>query len=121
MASIQLQPPKKFDFKNPDEWLKWKKRFQQFRVASGLSSEPESRQVSTSLYCLGEEAEDVLTSTNIAANDRESYGTVMSKFDEFFKVRVNTIIERARFNRRNQLDGESVEQYVMALYGLVET
>ena len=30
------------------------------------------------------------------------------------------IFERARFNRRNQLGGESIEQYIVALYHLVE-
>ncbi len=35
-------------------------------------SESELRQVSTLLYCLGEEASDVLTSTNITEEDRKS-------------------------------------------------
>ena len=35
-------------------------------MASGLSKEDEERQVSTLLYCLGEEADDVLTSMNIS-------------------------------------------------------
>ena len=30
------------------------------------------------------------------------------------------IFERARFNRRNQMEGESVEQYITALYSLAE-
>ena len=59
VASVQLKAPKPFDFKQLDKWSKWKKRFEQFRVASGLSVENGSRQVSTLLYCLGEEAEDV--------------------------------------------------------------
>ena len=32
-----------------------------------------SRQISTLLYCMGEEAEDVLTSTNISDDEKESY------------------------------------------------
>ena len=42
----------------------------------------------------------------------------MGKFDAFFQVRRNMIFERARFNRRNQLPGETSEQYIMALYTL---
>ena len=42
----------------------------------------------------------------------------MQKFEEFFKVRRNVIFERARFNRRNQLSGESAEQYITTLYTL---
>ena len=43
------------------------------RARSGLDKEDEGRQVSTLLYCLGEEAHDVLTSTSISAKDRKKY------------------------------------------------
>jgi len=69
-------------------------------------------------YCPSEEAESVLTSTNATADDHKDYGTVMGKFDTFFQVRRNVIYERARFNCRNQLPGESSEQYIMVLYSL---
>ncbi len=68
---MQLKVPELFDFKQPDNWPKWKKCFEQFRVASGLSKEDEPRQVSTLLYCLGEEADNILTSTNIKNDDRK--------------------------------------------------
>ena len=99
---------------------KWKKRFQQFRNASGLSAESEIRQVDTLLYCMGDEAESVLSSTNITAANRKNFDLVIEKFDEYFAVRRNVIFERARFNRRCQQDGETVEQYITELYGLIE-
>ena len=120
MASIRLETPEPFDFKNPDGWARWKSRFEQFRQASGLSKESEIRQVSTLLYCMGQDADNVLTSTNISDDDRKNYKTVMDKFEGFFQVRKNTIYERARFNRRDQREGESAEQYVTALYELVK-
>ena len=73
MASIPLKPPTLFNFCNPDKWQKWQKLFKQFQSASGLSQENEPRQVSTLLYCLGEEAEDVLASANITEDDRKKY------------------------------------------------
>ena len=36
-------------------------------------------------------------------------------------MRKNVIFERARFNRQNQLDGESIEQYITVLYRLVDS
>ena len=121
MASIRLQPPEPFTFTKPDEWLRWKKRFEQFRVASGLNNEAEERQVNTLLYCLGEEADDVLASTDISNDARRKYDDVINKFDSFFKVCKNVIFERARFNRRNQHEGETSEQYITVLYSLVES
>ena len=63
------------------------------------------------LYCLGEEAETVLASTKV-------YDTVLAKFNSFFKVCNNVIYERARFNRRKQLEGEPAERYIFELYQL---
>ena len=52
---------------------------------------------------------------NASEDDRKDYATIAGKFEAFFNVRRNIIFERARFNRRNELPGESVEQYTMAL------
>ena len=120
-ANFSLKPPEQFDFKNPDEWPKWKRWFEQYLAASGLDSEGDNRKVSTLLYCMGEEGDAVLTSTNITEDEQKSYVNVMRKFDEFFKIRRNEIYERAKFNRRDQVESESAEQYIMSLYELVET
>ena len=120
MAQIHFQPPDPLDFKNPEDWPRWKQRFEQFRVASGLVDQDAKKQVSTLLYCLGEQAETVLSSTNITEEQRKVYDTVIGKFDSFFKVTSNVIFERARFNRRVQLEGESAEQFIVELYNLVE-
>ena len=116
MAQLQLIPPGSFDFKTPDDWPRWKSRFEQFRVASGLTDADPIKQISTLLYCLGEEAEAVLASTNATDDDRKDYNSVLAKLDSFFNVRKNVIFERARFNRRCQQEGESAEHFIMALY-----
>ena len=107
MASLHLKLPEYFNFKQPDEWSRWKIRFEQYRVASGLSEDSAEKQINTLLYCMGEEAEVVLTSTGISPGDRKVYEGVCKKLDEFFKVRHNVIFERACFNKRNQLPGSS--------------
>ena len=93
----------------------------EYRSATALDKESETRQVSVLLYCMEESAGDVLTSTKIFAKDRKKYQSVVKQFDEFFDVRRNVILERAKFNRLNQRVGESAEQYITALYSLVET
>lgn len=116
-ANIPISPPDRFDFRKPDEWQKWKRRFEQFLSASGLEKEDETMRVSTLLYSLGEEAHDVLTSTNITDADKKKYATVMEKFDGHCDVRKNVIFERARFNKMNQLEDETAEEYITTLYG----
>ena len=107
MALLRLDPPENFDFRKPDDWPRWKRRFEHFRIASGLSASESMQQVSTLLYCIREEAESVLSSTSATEEDRKDYKKVLQKFDEHFKVRNNVIYERARFNRRCQRDRET--------------
>ena len=76
--------------------------------------------MNTLLYCLGEEAEDLLRSTNITEDERKVYLTVLGKFDGFFQVRKNIIFERAKLNRRCQLAGETADQFIASLYNLAE-
>ena len=118
MASYQLQPLAPFAFKCPDEWLRWKRRFEQFRQASGLNTDAAEKQISTLLYAMGEDAEETLLSTNPSAEERTDYQKVIKKFDAFFHVRRNLIFERAQFNKRCQADRESVEQFITCLYSL---
>ena len=119
MAQLRLQPPEPFNFWNPDDWLRWKQRFERFRVASGLASSDAVQQISTLLYCIGEEAEAVLTSTNIIAEGREQYDTVVTKF-EFFRSTTKYHLWTGTINRRHQQEGETAEQYIMELYRLAE-
>ena len=93
MAGIRLQPPEPFNFKQPNEWTRWKRRFEQYRVASGLVEKGEACQVCTLLYCMGKEAGDVLTTTKIEEADKKKYDKVIDKFDGFFKVWWNTVFE----------------------------
>ena len=99
MAQIHFQLPDPLNFHNPEDWPQWKQRFEQFRVASSLVDENAKKKVNTLLYCLGEQAETVLTSMNITEEQRKVYDTVIGKFDSFFKVTRNVIFERAHFNR----------------------
>ena len=81
-SSVRLQPPEPFNFKSLDEWPRWRRRFLQFRDTSGLSDEGKQNQISTLFYCMGESAEDVLTSTDISADDRKGFESVLTKFDQ---------------------------------------
>jgi len=99
VTKLLLQPPSMFCFKNTEKWPRWKRRFEQFRLVSGLTEQGEERRVSTLLYYLGEEAEQILDTTRIFVDNRKSYKKVIEEFDNYFKVRKNIIFEHAQFNR----------------------
>ena len=120
MASLSLRPPVPFNFRKPEEWKKWKSRFEQYRLASGLSKESAERQVSSLLYCMGEDAEAVLATTRISDKDRADYSKVLEKFDGHFKVRKNLIFERATINQARQLSDETADQFITRLHLLAD-
>ena len=45
---------------------------------------------------------------------------VVKKLDDYFRVRRNVIFERACFNRRDQLKGETADEYIATLFSLAE-
>ena len=59
-ATFTIQPPEPFYLTKPQEWERWIRRFDHFRLASNLNATSEENQVNTLVYCMGDEAEDVL-------------------------------------------------------------
>ena len=80
----------------------------------------EQHQVRTLLYCLGEEAEEVLDTTCISEDDKTKYKKVVKEFDKYFKVKKNVIYERARFNQRNQLPDKPADHFITEVHMLAD-
>ena len=80
-----LQPPTSFSFTKNDEWPKWKCQFEQYRQVSRLIEKDEQCQVSTLLYCLGEEAEEVLVTTRISDDNKKKYQKVTENLTSISK------------------------------------
>ena len=89
---------------------------QQFQEASCLATERDTKQVSMLLYCMGETAEDVLTSIDSSGDNRKKFDSVITKFDSFCKVRKNVVFERVWFKCHSQEDGESAAEFITNLY-----
>ncbi len=119
MSQLQVSPPEKFSFK-ADDWPKWIKHFERFRIASGLETQAEENQVNALIYTMGEEAEDILTSLHLSVHEASDYETVKNSLNDHFVARRNVIFERAKFNQRQQHVGESVEHFITELHCLAE-
>ena len=92
MSQFQVPPPEKFSFRAED-WVKWIKLFDRFRIASGLETQAEENQVNALIYTMGEAAEDVLTSLHLTDAQAGNYTTVRNKLDEHFIACRNVIFE----------------------------
>ena len=67
---------------------------------------------------MGEQADDIFISFELTTEEEKNYEEVKKKFENHFIVKRNVIFERAKFNSRNQREGESVDSFFTDLYGL---
>ncbi|XP_037528558.1 uncharacterized protein LOC119405803 [Rhipicephalus sanguineus] len=118
MAPFVIQPPDAFNVSSPNEWSKWKQRFERLRTSSGLCVKPEQHQVDALIYIMGEQAEEIYATFALSEENSKKFDAVVEQFDEYFIPRRNVIFERARFSTRLQQDGESAEDFVTALHTL---
>ena len=110
--AIQLQPPR-----GVAEMVKTVRAVPE---SISLDSKDEEVQVNTLLYSMGDEADDILRSFKLSAEDAKKYDTVVGKFEQHFVRRRNVIYERTKFNQRRQEPGEPVDTFITALYSLAE-
>ena len=120
MATFQVTAPEPFNFSCPSDWVKWIRRYERFRIVSGIDKHSEATQVNSLIYSMGDQADNILRSFNLSEEDAKKYTTVKDKFDCHFIKRRNVIFERAKFNMRKQEDGECVDSFITALYELAE-
>ena len=69
---------------------------------------------------MGDAADDILKSFRLTEDESKTYTTVKVKFDNHFIKKHNVIYDRKLFNQCCQEEGEAFDDFVTALYGLVE-
>lgn len=96
-----ITPPGPFNFE-PSSWPAWIKRFEHFRLASGLKDKDGAYQVNSLIYTMGDRADDILSSLRLAEDEQNDYDQVKKAFDRHFVGVHNVIFEQAKFNKRCQ-------------------
>jgi hypothetical protein len=105
--------------KQTELWPKWIRRFERYRYASGLVNKPRKEQVCTLLFAMGSCADDILCTLTID-EDKATYDEMKEALNKYFAVRSNLIVERAKFNKRCQMPGEAIEDFIHDLYRLAD-
>lgn len=103
-----------------EEWVTFSKRFEWYRQASGLSESSNARQVSTLMYILGQQADDLLNSFNLSESEKLDYNTVFEKFNTYYTSNHNKIHARAKFNKLCQEPNERIDDYIAKVYSAAE-
>ena len=69
---------------------------------------------------MGDAADDILCTLGLSDEEKKVYETVKTKFEENFIKRRNVIFKCAKFNSRQQKEGENVDYFITDLHCLVE-
>ena len=91
-----------------------------FHTASELTDKSGEVQVSSLIYSMGPEAEKIFHQFGLADAEANDFNTVLGMFSDYFEPKGKAIHERATFHKRNQKEGESVEEYIRHMYELSE-
>lgn len=106
---------------NSEDWIKFSRRFEWYRQASGLSDMPEQRQVSTFMYIMGENGDDLLTSFNMKGEKTTyTYKQVYERFHNYYTSRHNKIHARAKFNKLCQASEERIDDFITKVHSAAE-
>lgn len=117
---FSIAPPGNFNFDEPSSWPQWIRRFERFRLASGLTGKADDYQVNSPLYVMGDKSDDILSTLPLTDQQKAAYAEVTKAFGEHFVGKHNMIYERAKFNSRQQLQGESAENFITDVHKLAE-
>ncbi|UYV69217.1 K02A2.6-like, partial [Cordylochernes scorpioides] len=111
-----------FDFSTPNEWPKWRKRFERYLVVSGMKKKEEAEKIDLFMYLMGDRADDIFRTFKFEKKEEATkIDSVLKAFDSHFCVRKNIIYERAKFNSRIQEDREPVDEFITSLYKLADS
>ena len=64
-------------------------------------------------------ADDILTTLNID-EEKASYDEVKTALNNYYEIRRNVLVELAKFNKRIQKPGESIDSFIQDLYRIAE-
>ena len=80
-----------------------------------LSGKTEKTQCAFLLIWLGKKGRDIFSTFTISAEETDKIGAYISKFGEYFSPQSNTVFSRYLFHKRDQRDGETIDQYITEL------
>ncbi|UYV72254.1 hypothetical protein LAZ67_9002361, partial [Cordylochernes scorpioides] len=121
-AERDLACTETFDFSTPNEWPKWRKRFERYLVVSGMKKKEEADMIDLFMYLMGDRADDIFRAFKFEKEEEATkIDSVLKAFDSHFCVRKNIIYERAKFNSRIQEDREPVDEFITSLYKLADS
>ncbi|XP_045459304.1 uncharacterized protein K02A2.6-like [Melitaea cinxia] len=121
-GSINLPTEISWQGSMSENWRFFKQRYEIFIIASGNEAKDGKTKTALLLNAIGDRAIKLYNGFNFEKPEhRFEFEKVIEKFEEHFNPERNEIYERYKFFTRNQNEGESYEDYSVALRDLSST
>jgi hypothetical protein len=109
-----LKPPKNFDFNTrnlPVAWEMWREEWELYSDLA-LDGKDDPYKKKLFLYCIGDKGREIHKTLTIEADTIAGY---IAAFKAYCVPKANVTLERYKFFSRNQMSGETFEEYLAAL------
>ncbi|GFR80074.1 monomeric sarcosine oxidase [Elysia marginata] len=117
--TANMPPPSKLELTDrvsiKRNWLRFQRQWNNYAIASRLTIEPEQFQVAVLLTCIGDDANDVLDGMRLQDTERDSVLKLTTILAEYCIGKANETFESYQFHKRNQTEGETIDNYVTNL------
>lgn len=107
----------KFSFEKSD-WEQWIAHYGRYRIISGMDRAEQKLQITNLLLHMGPEVGKLLEKLKKTEESLQTYEEVKTLFETHFSGKKNIIYERAKFNLRQQHEGETAREYIESLQKL---
>ncbi len=99
----------------------WKTQWQAYFSLSGLDAQPAAKQVQALTLCFSRETVSIVDNLGLSVDERASVRSTIDAIKRYVKGQVNETVERKNFRKRTQQDGESFDDFLVALRELSKT
>ena len=116
-------PPGRLDVavdRGVDAWLAWKQRWDDYALLTNLAASPRPVQLARLRASLADDTLRIVRNLGLSGAQM-TVTSVLEKLRLYFLGQVNEVVERRNFNTRSQRDGESFEDFFVALQELSAT
>lgn len=118
---VNPPPSLKLTDKSQDEWKIFKQQYEIFEKIVELDKKDASYQCAMFLNTVGPKGLAIYNSLDFAEGEKDNLKIIKEKFENYIIGETNETYERFKFNKREQNEGESIDNYVSILRDLSQT
>ncbi|UYV81408.1 K02A2.6-like [Cordylochernes scorpioides] len=118
-----LPPPSAFtiDQNDPNKWPKWRKKFENYIIASDLNSKTIQQQRAILLHIIGDSALEIYNTFGFEENAQSpTIKDILDKYDQYFRPFKNTIYKRYIFFTCEQKLNQTFDDFVTEIKSKAE-